>query len=267
MTLEILSHVPQDGGSRQPLLFVHGAYTGAWCWDEYFLPWFSMRGHPACAVSLRGHGASPSGAALDLAGLDDYVTDTLSAAAMFEQRPILIGHSMGALVVQRAARKCNAAALVLLAPVPPHGLASSVWSLASRDPALFFALNAMQIGGGVTNGMRSVRDYLFSQTLSEHDVTRYLMRLQRESQRALFELAWPQHLWIASAVGIPTLVLGAEGDAFFTRAMIEETAWMHRVSPTFFPDMAHVMMLEPGWRNVAERIAAWVEKVAPATAM
>ena len=111
---------------------------------------------------------------------------------------------MGALVVQRAARKCNAAALVLLAPVPPHGLASSVWSLASRDPALFFALNAMQIGGGVTNGMRSVRDYLFSQTLSEHDVTRYLMRLQRESQRALFELAWPQHLWIASAVGIPT---------------------------------------------------------------
>jgi hypothetical protein len=49
--------------------------------------------------------------------------------------------------------------------------------------------------------------------------------------------------------------------------MIEETAWMHRVSPTFFPDMAHVMMLEPGWRNVAERIAAWLEKVAPATAM
>ena len=93
----------------------------------------------------------------------------------------------------------------------------------------------------------------------------YLVRLQRESQRALFDLAWPQYMWIASAIGIPALVLGAEDDAFFTRAMIEETAWMHRAAPTIFPDMAHVMMLEPGWRDVAERIVAWLDNAVPGT--
>jgi len=263
MTLEVISRVPQALVGRSPLLFVHGAYAAAWCWDEYFLPWFSARGYPAHAISLRGHGASASRRLLDFAGLDDYVSDTVAAAAKLGERPILVGHSMGAIVVQRAARRCQAAALVLLAPVPPHGLGSSLWSLARRDPALFLALNTMQLGGGVTNGMRSVRDYLFSETLSESDAMRYLARLQRESQRALFDLAWPQYVWIASAIGIPALVLGAEDDAFFNRAMIEETAWMHRVAPTIFPDMAHVMMLEPGWRDVAERIVTWLDNSVP----
>ena len=59
MTLEILSRLPKERTTHAPLLFVHGAYTGAWCWDEYFLPYFAERGFEAHAVSLRGHGASP----------------------------------------------------------------------------------------------------------------------------------------------------------------------------------------------------------------
>jgi pimeloyl-ACP methyl ester carboxylesterase len=43
-----------------PLLFVHGAWHGAWCWDEYFLDFFAGRGYRALAVSLRGHGNSPT---------------------------------------------------------------------------------------------------------------------------------------------------------------------------------------------------------------
>ena len=75
MTLEILSRNPKKGSAHAPLLFVHGAYTGAWCWDEYFLPWFAERGFEAHAISLRGHGGTPAPGALDLAGIDDYVAD------------------------------------------------------------------------------------------------------------------------------------------------------------------------------------------------
>jgi pimeloyl-ACP methyl ester carboxylesterase len=171
---------------------------------------------------------------------------------------VLIGHSMGAIVVQRAARRAGAAGMVLLAPVPPHGLGGSVLSLAMRDPPLFFALNTLELGGEGP-ALRSMRDYLFSASVTEADVSRYLRRSQRESQRALLDLAWPQHLWIRDSVGVQTLVAGAADDAFFSISMVEETARFHGVSPRIFPQMAHAMMLEPGWEGVAEHVRSWLE--------
>jgi pimeloyl-ACP methyl ester carboxylesterase len=259
MKLERVTRIP-DGGSRYPpLLFVHGAYVGAWCWAEHFLPWFARHGYEAHALSLRGHGASPGRETLHAANLDDYVADVVLAAGELGRTAVLIGHSMGAIVVQRAARRCNARGMVLIAPVPPHGLSGSMLSLAMRDPPLFFALNTMQFAAADVSSLRRVRDYLFSASLTETEVSRYLRRTQQESQRVLIDLAWPQYFWIASSVGVPTLVLGAEKDAFFTTAMIDEAARFHSVRPQIFPNMAHLMMLEPGWNGVATHIHAWLE--------
>ncbi len=260
MTLEILSRSPTEPARGAPLLFVHGAYAGAWCWDEYFLPWFAERGYDAHAVSLRGHGGSAAHGPLDLAGLDDYVADLMLAAGRLARPPVLIGHSMGAIVAQRAARRCNAQGLVLMAPVPPHGLAGSLFTLATRDPPLFLALNALQLGNDDDSpGLRGMRDFLFSQSVTEADARRHLVRMQRESTRALADLAWPQQLWMRQSVGIPAMVLGAGRDAFFPDFMLEEAARFHNVAPTIFPDMAHAMMLESGWRDVASAIAQWLE--------
>ena len=260
MTLEILTREPRGPRIETPLLFIHGAYLGAWCWAEHFLPWFARHGYEAHALSLRGHGASPGRDKLHVASLDAYVDDVLSAAEQLSRPPVLIGHSMGAVVAQRAARRCNARGMVLMAAVPPHGVGGSMLSLALRDPPLFFALNALQFGGADVSSLRRVRDYLFSASLTEAEVSRYLRRTQQESQRALVDLSWPQHFWIAPSIGVPALVIGAEKDAFFPTAMIEEAARFHGVAPRIFPSMAHVMMLEPGWQDVAMHIHAWLEE-------
>src|SRR5512141_2985715 len=44
-----------------PLLFVHGAWHAAWCWDEHFLDFFAGQGFAVHALSLQGHGASEGG--------------------------------------------------------------------------------------------------------------------------------------------------------------------------------------------------------------
>ena len=259
MTLEIISRKAAGEAKGPPLLFVHGAYTGAWCWDEHFLPWFARHGYDAHAVSLRGHGGSPVPGSLDLASVDDYVADVLEAAGRLGAPPVRIGHSMGAIVVQRAARRARASAMALLAPVPPQGLAASAWTLATRDPPLYLGLNAMQLtNGGASGDLARLRDYLFSQTVTEAAARRHLMRMQRESNRALADLAWPQHFWIAPSRGLRTLVIGAARDAFFSRSMLEEAARFHRVAPVVFEDLAHMFMLEPGWRGVAEAILEWL---------
>ena len=51
--LEIFSHSPAKPTKPVPLLFVHGAFCGAWIWAEKFLPWFAARGYEAHAISLQ----------------------------------------------------------------------------------------------------------------------------------------------------------------------------------------------------------------------
>src|SRR5580765_7987487 len=94
--LEVRSRLPERPDARPPLLFVHGGYCDAWCWEPYFLPWFAAQGYPAHALSLRGHGASGGHGSLFVAGLDDYAADVERVMAQLDIHPVLIGHSMGA---------------------------------------------------------------------------------------------------------------------------------------------------------------------------
>ena len=86
----------------------------------------------------------------------------------------------------------------------------------------------------------------------------HLARMQPESQRAVFDLSWPQQFFIARALDVPVLVLGGELDAFFPPDTIESTARIRGVTSEIFPGMAHAMMLEPDWQRVADRIIDWL---------
>ncbi len=37
MQLEVLSRPGEGAAGKTPLLFMHGAYVGAWCWEVHFL--------------------------------------------------------------------------------------------------------------------------------------------------------------------------------------------------------------------------------------
>src|SRR5438270_5016891 len=99
--LEVRSRLPERANAGSPLLVVHGGYCDAWCWEPYFLPWFAERGYAAYALSLRGHGTSGGREMLFAAGLDDYEADVEHVAGNLAAPPVLIGHSMGAAVVER----------------------------------------------------------------------------------------------------------------------------------------------------------------------
>src|SRR5215204_4716366 len=93
--LEVRKRLPATPTRKPPLLFVHGGYCDAWCWEPYFLPWFASRGYPAYSLSLRGHGTSGGAQTLFVTGLDDYEADVEHIASQLGAPPVLIGHSMG----------------------------------------------------------------------------------------------------------------------------------------------------------------------------
>jgi pimeloyl-ACP methyl ester carboxylesterase len=50
--LEVIDKGPALESDKTPLLFVHGAWHGAWCWDEHLLDYFAAKGCRSLAVNV-----------------------------------------------------------------------------------------------------------------------------------------------------------------------------------------------------------------------
>lgn len=244
--------------ARTPLLFVHGANIGAWCWAEYFLPWFAERGFPVHALSLRGHGASAGRERLDFLGIAEYAEDVAAVVAGLERPPVLVGHSMGAVVVQKYLERGSAPAAVLACPVPPWGLLPSTMMLAFTRPALFAGLHSVAAGGRAS--METLAEALFAGPVDRERLAGAYTRMQRESNRALADLAgWglPQR-W---RMNLPqTLVLGAERDVLIPHSAAESAARMLDADYLLLEGIGHGVMLDHGWERAAAAILGWLEE-------
>lgn len=258
--LELLSCVNGSGGGRAPLLFVHGAYVGAWCWAEYFLPWFAERGYEAHALSFRGHGKSGGHDRLHGFGLGDYVDDLEVAIQALPRPPVVIGHSMGALVVQKYLERGRGTlpAVVHVCPVPPFGLLPSTFQLAFFRPGLFSEINALASGHRASR--TALAEALFSRSVESERIDRFYGRMQRESQRALMDMTiWnlPQ-LWRMQRVA--ALVLGAEHDALIAPSLAQSAASLLGAKYRLLDGMGHAVMLETEWEKAAGAVLEWIER-------
>ncbi len=263
MNLEVISRKPKGKTRAAPLLFVHGAYGGAWIWDQHFLPYFAEHGYESHALSLRGHGESAGWEQVGVARLRQYVADIEQVAATLDRPPVVIGHSMGGMVVQKYIHDHEAPAAVLMASVPPHGLAGSLLGMAFGNPGLFVDMAKMQIFGPAVSDGDSVRRALFSDETSQETIDKMLHRLQGESTMVIVDLLGLDLPPSAPTLDVPVLVLGAENDSFVFRGALEATAKMYRTRPVVFPRMAHAMMLEHGWERVAKTMADWLDETLP----
>ncbi|MGE5467173.1 MAG: alpha/beta hydrolase [Ignavibacteria bacterium] len=256
--LEVLAHAPTGRASGTPLLFVHGAYTAAWCWEDHFLSFFAAAGHPSYAVSLSGHGNSHGRHHLDSFGIDDYVRDVERVAASLPAPPVLIGHSMGGFVVQKYLERHPAAGAVLLCSVPPQGLMASAFGLMFGRPGLMKDLNRLMGGGQVS--FDTLREALFAQPVSVDDLQRYYRMAQPESYRAIWDMTLFNLPHPGRVARVPLLVLGAECDHMIPVSLVEMTARTYNVPSEIFPGMGHGIMLEREWKKPAQRILEWLEQ-------
>ncbi len=259
MKLEVISHEPKGGSHPTPILFVHGAWHGAWCWEENFLPYFAERGYTAHALSLRGHGKSDGPAHFSLLRIADYVADVAQVVGQLPEKPVLVGHSMGGLVVQKYLEEQAVPAAVLLASVPVKGVFQTTLRIARRHPLAFLKANLTWSLYPIIGTAELARESFFSADIPPDKLNKYFSLLQDESYLAfldmmLFNLPKPEK------VSTELLVLGAEDDSIFHPDEIEATAKAYGTRPEIFKGMAHDMMLEDKWKSVADRIIKWLSE-------
>jgi pimeloyl-ACP methyl ester carboxylesterase len=116
-------------------VLVHGACHGAWCWDEVAAR-LRAKGHRVVTLDLPGHGRRA--AEVRRASVEAYgraVADAMALEGI--SRGVLVGHSMGGLVIPKAAELASARVthlVFLAAVVVPDGesLARTLMTPAGR---------------------------------------------------------------------------------------------------------------------------------------
>ncbi|SEH43745.1 alpha/beta hydrolase [Magnetospirillum fulvum] len=256
--LELLHARPATAvPGRLPILFVHGSYCGAWVWAETFLPYFARAGFAAYAVSLRGHGDSEGD--LAFASLSDYVEDVRAAIAHLGGHCILVGHSMGGIVAQHCFGDGDTvAALVLMASVPPSGLANSAMTLMMTAPDLMIQFGLLQsLGPSAVTG-DAIRRAILSDATPEAEVARLLPQFQTESHTISLDLMTPPPP-PRPVTARPVLVLGGSADPMIPTADLREAAAFYKADLEILDGAPHGLMLDSAWwQPTADRILAWL---------
>lgn len=261
MKLELISKYPAGVPHPTPLLFIHGACHGAWCWDAHFLDYFALHGYASHAVNLRGHGTSEGRERLRWTRIADFVQDVADTVGQLPSLPILIGHSMGGFTIQKYLEDHVAPGAVLLSSPSPAGLLPTALKTARRHPLRFLEVNLKLSLLPIIATPALARESFFSDDVPEEELRAYWMQMQDDSYRAYLDMV-ALDLPRPARVNTPLLVLGAERDNMLSRKVIEATASAYHTQAQIVPGVAHNSMLELRWQAVADRILAWLEETA-----
>ncbi len=257
--LEVISAGKLWHNRNTAILFVHGAFGGAWMWQEHFLRYFGKTGRKVYALSLRGHGRSDGREQIKRWRFSDYSEDVRQVVEQIGTPIILVGHSLGGLIVQRLIGLVPMRAMVLMASAPPEGTFLAGNSLILPHPTALLE-NILQTR---LDGKMPVADLwrraLFSKELPAKQVVAFAARLGPESPRALADARVPGPVLPARSVRIPSLVLAADGDRIIERSMAHRTAVFHGARLRIVKPSGHAIMLDASWRKAAEIIHEWLK--------
>lgn len=250
------------------VVMAHGAFCGAWAFERFRAP-FEARGWRVRTPDLRGHEPGAEPRAVARLSMSDYAADLVRACEDLAEPPVLVGHSLGGLVCQMAARRVRPQAMVLLAPSPPWGVTGS--SVEEAVTATAVGLIDPFWSGTVAPDRAIMRRHSLDRVPRPYR-DEILARVGHESARALREvLNWWLDPFMTTSVGtgplpVPTLVIGGAKDVVHPAATVRRTAERLGASYREMRDMSHWLVGETGWEAVAALALDWLDEVGRAAA-
>jgi non-heme chloroperoxidase len=258
---------PQEKGADQAMtkdiVMLHGANEGGWCFDQ-FRKVFEGLGWTVTTPDLIGHGTKALDAAAKLVGVGmaDYRAELETFLKTVGPEPVLLGHSMGAVLAQQLASRGLARALILVSPAPRSGI------LPPTDGEKQLAQDLMSLGVFWKTVINPNFDLARIYTLNRVPAAEQRAVFDKfgpESGRAFFELFfWMFDQTKATAVDTgaircPVLCLSGTDDKLVSLATARETAAAYRDATLWeLAGHGHMLVLEPGAETIAQRVAEWI---------
>lgn len=248
-----------------PVVFVHGAFCGSWAFDDFRVH-FERLGYPTHAPDLPAHERGADLERLAQYGVHDYAAALIRVVRGLPRPPVLIGHSLGGLIVQMAAVKTECAALILLAPSPPWGVMPA--TLDEHANAFGVSLLGDYWRRPIPPDYQVARRTTLDR-LTREDARRTFGRFVPESGRVVFETVqwWLDHTMASSApaheIKCPVLAVAGGKD------VVNSAGTIRRIVGRFpdaqadfheFPTMSHWLVGEAEAQEVARLCLEWLAR-------
>lgn len=260
-----LRHWPVSD-ARGAVLIVHGLgeHSGR---HERLAQWFNQRGYEVRSYDQRGHGKTP-GRRGALRHVDDLLEDLATVyndyANALPQPPLLLGHSMGAMVAARTVldRRITPPALILSSPALRSWSSAGLMRLArvlSRIAPNLKLRNGLDIEK-LSHDRAVGRAYKDDPLCHGWVTPRLADFIFREGAACIAD---------AGAVAQPTLLLVAESDALVdpagSRAFARRASSSKQLTTRFFASLYHELFneAEPGRSQVLMQLGDWLGRHAP----
>jgi len=251
---------------QENIFMVHGMWGGGWIWEN-FKDYFSNIGYNCLNPNLPFHDTKFSDKPpmeFGKIGFYEYVEFLKKEIDKLDKRPIVFGHSMGGMLTQILASQGYCKAAVLFNPTPPGGISSfSLYSL--RCMKLVFLKSLFQKPHLINfSGMK----YSAFDKIDDSKHLELYNKLFYDSGRAFLEIALPiiSKYKIAfvdnKKVTCPLLIIGSKHDQTMPPRIARKIAKKYSTAEyKEFPDNAHWIIVEDNWKEVAEYVAQWIQRL------
>jgi pimeloyl-ACP methyl ester carboxylesterase len=239
-------------GDRPPLFFIHGAFVT----HEPFADWMELLagiGWRGVAASRRGRlGVGPDRA--EGVSVADYVEDTRRAVEAMGEAPILVGHSLGALIAQKIAEMGLCRGMVLLAPAPAAMLTAQPVAVTA-----YLRMLPKILAGRPLVPACGVCSTIALNCVPEDEHEAIHARLIHESGKAYREMIFGAIKVDAGKVRCPVLVVNGGKDRIISPALARQSAERFGAELKLYPANGHWLIEEKGWQNTAGDVGEWLE--------
>jgi len=252
------------------IVFIHGMYMTPLCWERW-VDYFQAKGYRCLAPAWPGHDKAvdvlrknhpdPQLGRLTLTGVLENVAGIVRG---LDEKPIIVGHSMGGLIVQLLRQRDLAASSVAIDSAPPLGVLTTKWSfLKSNWPHINpFAQRSEPIA------MTFERfQYVFvngfpleeQRAAFERFVVPESRRVPAESLTSVAHVDFRKN-------GTPLLFIAGSADHIIPASLNKSNHTRYHRSDSKvdfkeFPGRTHFIIGQKKWEEVAEWVRKWIEEI------
>jgi len=262
--------------TARTVVFIHGLWMNPLCW-EHFQEYFLGKGYKVMAPGWPGHEGeieevrAKAGVNLANLGFAEIVSHFEKIIRPMNEQPILVGHSLGGLIVQILLDRGLGAAGVGIDAAPPEGVHRIPPSqLRALWPAIRRPGNRHRV---ITLTFKQF-SYGFANTMPEEEARQAYERYSvPDTARPIFQSALadlmrnaPTEIDYNDGLRKPLLLIAGGKDHTVPASVSKSNFKKYKHSSAVtdyheFADRSHNIILEKGWEEVADYANDWLKGV------
>lgn len=260
---------------KKTIVFIHGMFQNGKSWDKW-VTYFEQLGYRCVVPSWPDHLGEPAALRANppatlgdlmledvIGAMEEIVNQAGGSNPDVNEKPIIIGHSVGGLLTQIFVNKNLASLGVPIASVAPNKMMTLDWPFFKNVAAI---TNPFKGDEPFTQTYGSFHQE-FCNTLDEATARIAFEETATHDSRNVLRGCLGEYGAIDLDIShVPLLFITGKEDRIIPCELVAKTCKAYEdeesgdVTYMEFPGKSHFICGEPGWETVAERIHAWIQQ-------